>query len=49
MVCFDELSRSGVLEETQHVYNVALILGCAIQSLQPITPFPAEPTDLPTV
>ena len=25
MVCFDELSRSGVLEETQHVYNAALI------------------------
>ena len=49
MVCFDELSRSGVLEETQHVYNAALILRCAIQSLQPITPFPADPTDLPTV
>ena len=32
MVCFDELSRSGVLEETQHVYNAALILRCAIQS-----------------
>ena len=36
----DELSRSGVLEETQHVFNAALILRRAIQSLQPITPFP---------
>ena len=35
----DELSRSGVLEEIQHVYNAALILRRAIQSLQPITPF----------
>ena len=42
----DELSRSGVLEETQHVFNAALILRRAIQSLQPITPFPAEPADL---
>ena len=42
----DELSRSGVLKETQHVFNVALILRRAIQSLQPITPFPAEPADL---
>ena len=42
----DELSRSGVLEETQHVSNAALILRHAIQSLQPITPFPAEPADL---
>ena len=39
----DELSRSGVLEKTQHVFNAALILRRAIQSLQPITPFPAEP------
>ena len=46
MVCADELSLSGVLEETQHVYNAALILRRAIQSLQPITPFPAEPADL---
>ena len=46
MVCPDELSRSGILEETQHVYNAALILRRAIQSLQPITPFPAEPVDL---
>ena len=42
----DELSRSGVLEETQHAFNAALILRHAIQSLQPITPFPAEPADL---
>ena len=42
----DELSRSGVLEETQHVFNATLILRCAIQSLQPSTPFPAEPADL---
>ena len=44
----DELSRSGVLEETQHVFNAALILRRAIQSLriQPSTPFPAEPADL---
>ena len=42
----DELSRSGVLEETQHVFNAALILRRAIQSRQPITPFPAEPADL---
>ena len=42
----DELSRSGVLEETQHVFNAPLILRRAIQSLQPITPFPAEPADL---
>ena len=42
----DELSRSGELEETQHVFNAALILSRAIQSLQPITPFPAEPADL---
>ena len=42
----DELSRSGELEETQHVFNAALILRHAIQSLQPITLFPAEPTDL---
>ena len=41
MVCPDELSRSGVLEETQHVYNAALILRRAIQSLQPITPVPS--------
>ena len=41
-----ELSRSGELEETQHVFNVALTLRCAIQSLQPITPFPAEPADM---
>ena len=37
MVCFDELSRSGVLyrrEETQHVYNATLILRRAIQALQ---------------
>ena len=36
----DELSRSGELEETQHVFNAALILRRAIciQSLQPITP-----------
>ena len=33
-------------EETQHVFNAALILRGAIQSLQPITPFPAEPADL---
>ena len=48
MVCpdHDELSRSGMLEETQHVYNAALILKRAIQLLQPITPFPAEPADL---
>ena len=42
----DELSRSGVLEETQHVFNAALILRRAIQSLQPSTPFPAEPANL---
>ena len=42
----DELSRSGVLEEAQHVFNAALILRRAIQSLQPSTPFPAEPADL---
>ena len=42
----DELSRRGVLEETQHEFNAALILRRAIQSLQPITPFPAEPADL---
>ena len=44
----DELSRSGELEETQHVFNAALILRRVkcIQSLQPITPFPAEPADL---
>ena len=42
----DELSRSGVLEETQHVFNAALILRRAIQSLQPSTPFSAEPADL---
>ena len=44
----DELSRSVELEETQHVFNAALILRRAIciQSLQPITPFPAEPADL---
>ena len=42
----DELSHSGELEETQHVFNAALILRRAIQSLQPITPFPAEPADL---
>ena len=42
----DELSRSRVLEETQHVFNAALILRRAIQSLQPITQFPAEPADL---
>ena len=42
----DELSRSGELEETQHVFNAALILRRAIQSLQPITLFPAEPADL---
>ena len=42
----DELSHSGVLDETQHVFNAALILTRAIQSLQPITPFPAEPVDL---
>ena len=42
----DELSRSGELEETQHVFNAALILRRAIQSLQPITPFPPEPADL---
>ena len=42
----NELSRSGVLEETQHVFNAALILRRAIQSLQPSTPFPAEPADL---
>ena len=44
----DEVSRSGELEETQHVFNAALILRRAtcIQSLQPITPFPAEPADL---
>ena len=44
----DELSRSGELEETQHVFNAALILRRAIQSLQPITGtlFPAEPADL---
>ena len=34
----DELSRSGVLEETQHVFNAALILRLAIQSLQPKIP-----------
>ena len=42
----DELSRSGVLAETQHVFNAALILRRTIQSLQPITSFPAEPADL---
>ena len=42
----DELSRSGVLEETQRVFNAALILRRAIQSLQPSTPFPAEHADL---
>ena len=42
----DELSRSGELEETQHVFNAALILRRAIQSQQPITLFPAEPADL---
>ena len=42
----DELSCSGVLEETQHVFNAALILRRAIQSLQPSTSFPAEPADL---
>ena len=44
----DELSCSGELEETQHVFNAALVLRRAIciQSLQPITPFPAEPADL---
>ena len=44
----DELTRSGVLEKThvQHVFNAALILRRAIQSLQPSTPFPAEPADL---
>ena len=42
----DELSRSGELEETQHVFNAALILRRAIQALHPITLFPAEPADL---
>ena len=28
------------------MFNAALILRRAIQSLQPITPFPAEPVDL---
>ena len=42
----DELSRSGVLEETRHVFNAALILRRAIQSLQPSTQFAAEPADL---
>ena len=44
----DEMSRSGELEETQHVFNAALILRRAIQSLQSITGtlFPAEPADL---
>ena len=28
------------------MFNAALILRCAIQSLQPITPFQAEPADL---
>ena len=39
--------RSGVSwEETQHVFNAALILRRANQSFQPSTPFPAEPADL---
>ena len=42
----DELSRSGELEETQHVFNAALILRRAIQSQQPITLFSAEPANL---
>ena len=42
----DELSRSDILDETQHVFNAALILRRVIQLLQPITPFPAEPADL---
>ena len=42
----DELSRSGVLAETRHVFNAALILRRTIQSLQPITSFPAEPAEL---
>ena len=44
----DELSRSGVLAETQHVFNAALILRLTIQSPQPITSFPAEPPPPPT-
>ena len=45
MMCLsDELSRSGELEGTQHVFNAALILRRAIQSLQPITVTVISPT-----